>query len=338
MVKRAKKKGAEPGSPPPLRTKHIRTDSIDIASQIVRGDVIQASSLPLRHFKLVGLAGHGKTQLLLSELQYMKALEIEPERVALCLIDCDTQGQDWQIHDKKLVPPDYAKCIFRYTAHNYAGCMAALQFFQDNVIAQLKADFPDDNGFSRYVGVEDEAKFWAYCRNFYAGLSRGEGIDTELDLILKARRIQAKTGKFAPTYSEGRREAFGSINGLLIQFMTELKLGASELGYNAFSTSKMSHKTLDYGKPTEREVVRIEGRPDITNGYFDFVFRVQKFVEEGWDKKKKERTANVTYAIIVDENGKARGGRSFTIRNKGAQYLWEYVTSLERELDGEEKG
>ena len=332
MVKKARKNGAKK----PKGPKYIRNLDVDIASQIVTGDQIQGGAMPLRHFKLIGQPGHGKTQLLLSELKYMETLEIEPERVCLCLVDCDTQGQDWQVHDKTLVPPEYARCFFRYTAHNYAGALAALQFFQDNVIAQLRADFPEDSGFSRYCGVEDEAKFWTFCRNFYTSMSRGEGVDNELDLMLKARRIQAKTGKFAPTYSEGRREAFGTMNGLLDQFFTELKLGASELGYNAFSTAKMKIQTLDWGKPSEREVLRTEGRPEKTDGYFDFVFRVNKMSDEHWDKKKKKSMIKSQYGIVVDSSGKTRRGKSFTIRNKGAQYLWEHVMSLERELDGKE--
>jgi hypothetical protein len=308
---------------------------IDVASQVVRGDTIQQGKVPLRHFKLMGPSGHGKTQLLLSELKYMKALGFTPEEVVMCIIDCDTQGQEWQIHDKKLVDPDYARCIYKYTARNYVGVMAILQHFQDNVIAQYRADFPDKPE-CRYIGLEDEAKFWLYVRNFYAKMSRGEGVDTELDLMLKARRIQAKTGKFAPTYAEGRREAFGSINGLFHQFFDELKLGAGELGYNAFLTAKMVHKTLDWGKPTEREVLRAEGRPEITNGYFDFVFRLEMSSEDVWDKKLKQQAVTNRFAIVVDSSGKTRRGRGFRIRNKGAQYLWEYVMSLEREQDGQE--
>lgn len=333
MGKTAQLKGGKPK--PPLKSKKkksfLEADD-DIASQIIRGDQIQKGPVPLRHFKLIGLAGHGKTQLLLTELKYMEALGYTPEEVVMCIIDCDTQGQEWQIYDKRLVNPDYARCIFKRTCTNYAQVVGTLQFFQDNIIAQYQADFPD-KAACRYVGLEDVGKFWEYCRHFYARVSRGEGIDSELDLTLKARRIQSKTGKFAPTYAEGRREAYGSINGLMIQFFDELKLGGAQLGYNAFATAKMVHKTLDYGKSNEREVLRCEGRPEKTDGYFDFVLRCEMWSEEKW-KKKEKQTVN-KFAIVVDDTGKSRV-RGFRIRNKGAEHLWNHIMKLEREFDGEE--
>jgi hypothetical protein len=117
------------------------------------------------------------------------------------------------------------------------------------------------------------------------------------------------------------------MNGLLHQFLTELKFGAAEIGYNAFSTAKMKEVTLDWGKDSQRLVWKVEGRSELTDGYFDFIFRVSKD-----EIKKKKGTVN-KYRIKSLKN---RSGKSFNIINRGATELWKTVMELKREQDGEE--
>ena len=282
--------------------------------------------------KLRGLTGTGKTQFFIKELERAQNHGYPPAEILMCVVDLDIRGQDELVKRDLILPETLTDCFHRITIgpdDMLDDVRSIIDYFIQELIEPHAKKYPKG---MRFLVVENEAAVYQLARDEYAFITRGhKGIRSELDLMKETQRRAIKGSKYVPVFSEGPRDAYKVINANLVSFYQALVALSKIVGFNLYVTTMMRITKENWGKDNERTLRLPTGRPDLTDGYFDYIFDLTK--ERRVANKKGRRTKHTVYWLNTE---KVRSCPEFITRNKGPEKLWALIKKRSKEMDSGE--
>lgn len=247
----------------------------DLIASCDTGDTMVQNRV--RHMKLQGFSGSGKTHFYLTMFTDMASKLDSPDEALLCIIDCDLEGQADLIARDSIVPPALRSRILRKVCSRPDDVNDMVLAFID-LLNTHKTEHP--NGV-RMVVLENEGAFYMGCRNHYAESVHGL---SEADLLLSRQQQALREGKKTlPTFEEGQMHSYKVINRLFSTPYERLKMGAEMCGAHFIGTTLMKTRTEGFGTSDAKEITVSAGRPALTDPLFDWIleFSSQQRIKAG---------------------------------------------------------
>ena len=122
-----------------------------------------ANRRPLKHMKLQGFAGSGKSHFALTFFAH-QSKDLDPEATLCTIIDCDLEGQAALVRREDIIPSELRPRLFRKVCRTPTDVNEMTLAFID-LHRQHKEEYPDG---CRVMILENESAFYVGCRDFYA--------------------------------------------------------------------------------------------------------------------------------------------------------------------------
>ncbi len=266
-------------------------------------------SKPLRHIKLQGFPGGGKSHFALSYFAH-NAKGMKPEECLMTIIDCDLEGQRDLVARDEIVPPALRPRLYRKVCRDPEEVNDISLAFID-LHRQHAEQYPEG---LRVMLMENEGAFYLACRDYYSLEVHGK---TEADLLLSRQAQAVSEGKKTlPLFAEGQMHSYKVINKMFFQPYERMKVGAELYGYHFLSTVLMRSYTENFGTPNENRVVAAAGRADMTDPLFDWIIEL---TQQQRTVKGELKTRHVM------EVRKSRSCPPFRMENPTQEKIWAHV-------------
>ncbi len=270
-----------------------------------------ANRRPLKHMKLQGFAGSGKSHFALTFFAH-QSKDLDPEATLCTIIDCDLEGQAALVRREDIIPSELRPRLFRKVCRTPTDVNEMTLAFID-LHRQHKEEYPDG---CRVMILENESAFYVGCRDFYAQEVHGK---SEADLLLSRQSQAISEGKKTlPAFAEGQMHSYKVINRLFFTPYERLKIGAEMFNYNFLSTVLLREYTENYGTANEKRVITAAGRAEMTDPIFDWI------VEFHTQQRTKGKEIKTRHISIVR---KSRECKPFQLMNPTQEKFWEAVKS-----------
>jgi hypothetical protein len=266
-------------------------------------------SKPLRHIKLQGFPGGGKSHFALSYFSHL-AEGMKPEECLMTIIDCDLEGQRDLVARDEIIPANLRPRLYRKVCRDPEEVNDISLAFID-LHRQHAEAHPDG---VRVMVMENEGAFYLACRDYYSLEVHGK---TEADLLLSRQAQAVSEGKKTlPLFAEGQMHSYKVINKMFFQPYERMKVGAEIYGYHFLSTVLMRSYTENFGTPNENRVVAAAGRADMTDPLFDWIIEL---TQQQRTVKGELKTRHIL------EIRKSRTCSPFRMENPTQQKFWDAV-------------
>jgi len=279
-------------------------ESADTGTQMV-------ASKPLRHMKLQGFPGGGKSHFALAFFTHeYKISDLKPEECLMTVIDCDLEGQRDLVARDDILDPELRSRLYRKITRTPEDvndmCLAFIDLHR-----QHAEKYPDG---LRVMVMENEGAYYLNCRDYYSMEVHGK---TEADQLLTRQAQAISEGKKTlPMFAEGQMHSYKVINKMFFQPYERLKVGAEIYKYHFLSTVLMKQYTEGYGTANENKVVASAGRADLTDPLFDWIVEL---TQQQRTVKGELRTRHIA------EIRKSRTCKPFRIENPTQESFWNAV-------------
>lgn len=270
-----------------------------------------AESKPLRHMKLQGFPGGGKSHFSIAYFSHeMKTLGLKPEEGLMTIIDCDLEGQRDLIARDDILSPELRPRLYRKVCRNPEEVNDMVLAFID-LHRQHAEQYPDG---CRVMVMENEGAYYLACRDYYSMEVHGK---SEAEQLLSRQAQAISEGKKTlPMFAEGQMHSYKVINKMFFQPYERLKVGAEIYGYHFISTVLMKSYTEGYGTANENKVVASAGRADLTDPLFDWIIEL---TQQQRTVKGDLKTRHIA------EIRKSRTCKPFRIENPTQEKFWNVV-------------
>ena len=277
------------------------------------GDTM-AEAKPLRHMKLQGFPGGGKSHFSLTFFAHeFERTGKKPEECLMTIIDCDLEGQRDLIVREEILPKELRPHLKRKVCTDPEEVNAIALAFID-LHRQHSEKFPDG---LRVMCMENEGAFYLGCRDFYSFEVHGK---SEADLLLSRQAQAISEGKKTlPLFAEGQMHSYKVINKMFFQPYERLKVGAELYSYHFLSTVLMRSYTENFGTANENKVVASAGRADMTDPLFDWIVEL---TQQQRTVKGELKTRHIA------EIRKSRSCKPFRLENPNHKMFWIAVDKL----------
>lgn len=263
----------------------------------------------LRHMKLQGFAGGGKSHFALTFFAH-ESNGLKPEECLCTIIDCDLEGQSALVKREDILPKELRPRLFRKVCRTPTDVNEMSLAFID-LHRQHKEKYPDG---CRVMIFENEAAFYVGCRDFYSQEVHGK---SEADLMLERQTQAIAEGKKTlPAFKEGQMHSYKVINRLFFTPYERLKIAAEMFQFHFLSTVLLREYTENYGTANEKRVVTAAGRAEMTDPIFDWIV---EFHQQQRAKGKEIKTRHI--AIVR----KSRTCEPFQLLKPTQEKFWKAV-------------
>ncbi len=263
----------------------------------------------LKHMKLQGFAGGGKSHFALTTFAHLSEGK-DPDACLCTIIDCDLEGQTALVKREDIIPSELRSRLIRKVCRTPADVNEIALAFID-LHRQHQEKYPDG---CRVLIFENEAAFYVGCRDYYSHEVHGK---SEADLML-ARQTQAiaEGKKTLPAFKEGQMHSYKVINKMFFTPYERIKIAAEMFQFNFISTTLLREYTEGYGTANEKRVITAAGRADMTDPIFDWII---EFHQQQRAKGKEIKTRHI--AIVR----KSRTCEPFQLMHPTQEKFWKAV-------------
>jgi len=263
----------------------------------------------LRHIKLQGFAGGGKSHFAISFFAH-QSKGLKPEECLCTIIDCDLEGQSALVKREDILPKELRPRLLRKVCRTPTDVNEISLAFID-LHRQHQEKYPDG---CRVLIFENESAFYVGCRDFYSQEVHGK---SEADLMLERQTQAIAEGKKTlPAFKEGQMHSYKVINRLFFTPYERLKIAAEMFHFHFLSTVLLREYTEGYGTANEKRVVTAAGRAEMTDPIFDWII---EFHQQQRAKGKEIKTRHIS---IVR---KSRVCTPFQLMNPNQEKFWKAV-------------
>lgn len=336
----------------------------DLASIKCKSGNLLSNGGGIKLIKLIGKRGSGKSRFYLSDFSrvaediakndYNRDInwsskedcdfvekEVAP-KMLMCIIDMDMKGTEELMGRSVVIPPCLLKSVEKWSVTGipdkdvdaFEESQLALQHFLLR-LADHAQKYPEYR-FARYLVLESEESVYVKGKDHYVKLAyRAENVKDVVDLQMKARELQVRSGKFAVVFRGGPREEYGQgIYPLVSRYLTTFVAFSGDIGFNVIMTAHVVEKMIDYGKDTQKIVDQIAGAPQLSDGFFDAIILFEKAFPENEKSGRGKAEYYLSTETVLSKN---RMCEDITLKleykkpSDGAKSFWNEVKRLQTE-------